>query len=127
MINSPAPVCSAKSESDQFYSMCTRWCRWLRRCATSRKVAVSIGSLGFFIDLILPAALWPGLESASDRNEYQEYLLEVKRLVHRADNLATFMCRLSRNSGSLNLLEPSGPVQACIGTAVPFLRVLQAD
>jgi len=23
-------------------------------------------------------------------------------------------------SGSLNLLEPSGPVQACTGTAVPF-------
>jgi hypothetical protein len=30
--------------------------------------------------------------------------------VRRAD-LATFMCRLSRNSGSLNLLKPSGPVQ----------------
>ena len=23
------------------------------------------------------------------------------------------MCRLSRNSGSLNLLEPSGPLEAC--------------
>jgi hypothetical protein len=27
------------------------------------------------------------------------------RPVPRADNLTTFMCRLSRNSGSLNLLE----------------------
>ena len=28
------------------------------------------------------------------------------------------------NSGSLNLLEPSGPVQACNGIALPFLTVL---
>jgi hypothetical protein len=31
-----------------------------------------IKSLDFSIDLILPAALWPGVDSASDRNEYQE-------------------------------------------------------
>jgi len=33
---------------------------WLRHCATSRKVAGSIsdGVTGFFIDIILPAALW---------------------------------------------------------------------
>jgi len=28
--------------------------------------------------------------------------------VHEADNLTTFMCRMSWKSGSLNLLEPSG-------------------
>jgi len=27
-------------------------------------------------------------------------------------------------SGSLNLLEPSGPVQACIGIALPLLLLL---
>jgi hypothetical protein len=32
----------------------------LRRCATSRKVAGSIPPLEFFIDLILPVALWSG-------------------------------------------------------------------
>jgi hypothetical protein len=32
------------------------------------------------------------------------------------------MCRLSRKSGSLNLLEPKGPVQTCIGRALPFSR-----
>lgn len=32
-----------------------------------------------------------------------------------ADNLATFMCRLSINYGSFNLLQPSGSVQASIG------------
>jgi hypothetical protein len=31
--------------------------------------------LEFFIDIILPNALWP---SASNRNEYQEYFLGVK-------------------------------------------------
>jgi hypothetical protein len=42
--------------------------------------------------------------------------------VHRADNLATFMSRLSRNSGSLKLLETSGPVKACTGVALPFFK-----
>ena len=54
-----------------------------------------------FIDLILPAAPWPGVYSASNRNEYQGYLLGVKA----ADNLTTFMCRLSRNLGNLKLVE----------------------
>jgi hypothetical protein len=30
------------------------------------------------------------------------------------------MCRLSRNLGTLTLLELCGPVQACHGTALPF-------
>ena len=42
-----------------------------------------------------------------------------------ADNLNTFKCRLSRNSRSLNLLEPEGPVQACNGIAVPFYKGLE--
>jgi len=41
--------------------------------------------------------------------------------VRKADNLTTFMCRLLK-SGSLDLLEPSGPVQACNGIALPFLH-----
>jgi len=35
-------------------------------------------SLKFFIDIILPAALYPGVDSASNRNEYREYFLGVK-------------------------------------------------
>jgi hypothetical protein len=37
-----------------------------------------------------------------------------------ADNLTTFMCRMSWKNGSLNLLEPSGPHRACDGTALPL-------
>ena len=36
--------------------------------------------------------------------------------MNRADNVATFMCRLARNLGTLNLLESSGSVHFCIGT-----------
>jgi hypothetical protein len=42
------------------------------------------------------------------------------RRVRRADNLATFMRRSVMKSGSLNLLEPSGPVQPCTGVALPL-------
>jgi len=40
--------------------------------------------------------------------------------MHRADNLITFMCLLPRNFGSLNLLEPYDPLQACNGIAFPL-------
>ena len=55
--------------------------QWLRCCATNRKVAGSIpdGVSGFFIDI---KSFWshygPGVDSASNRNEYQEYFLGVK-------------------------------------------------
>jgi len=46
--------------------------------------------------------------------------------VREADNLATFMCRTSWKSGSLNLLEHSGPHRACYGTPLPFIRLQRA-
>ena len=39
--------------------------------------------------------------------------------MRKADNLPP-SCAVVTKSGSLNLLEPSGPVQACNGTALPF-------
>jgi hypothetical protein len=74
-----------------------------------------MGSLGFLIGLNLTASLVPGVDSASNRNEYQEYLLGVK-----ADNFITCMYRLSRNLGRLSLLKPEWPVQACTGIPLSF-------
>ena len=88
-------------------------------CATNRKVAGSIpaGVSGFFIDIkSFRSHYGPGVDSASNRNEYLEYFLGVKkRPVRKADNLPP-SCAVVTKSGSLNFLEPSGPVQACNGT-----------
>ena len=49
--------------------------QWLRCCATNRKVAgwIPDGVSGFFIDIIsFPSHFGPGVDSASNRNEYQE-------------------------------------------------------
>jgi hypothetical protein len=44
---------------------------------------------------------------------------ECKQPVRRADNLTTFICRLSSNSGTIYLLETSGAVQTYGGIALP--------
>ena len=53
----------------------------LRCCATNRKVTDSIpaGVNGFFFDIkSFRSHYGPGVDSASNRNEYQEYFLGVK-------------------------------------------------
>ena len=53
----------------------------LRCCATNRKVAGSIPAVfsGFFIDIIsFRSHYGSGVDSASNRNEYQVYFLGVK-------------------------------------------------
>jgi len=54
--------------------------QWLRYCATNRKVADSIPDVnGFFIDIkFFRSHYGPGVDSASNRNEYQDYFLGVK-------------------------------------------------
>ena len=42
--------------------------------------------------------------------------------MRKADNLPP-SCAVVTKSGNLNFLEPSGPVQACNGTALPFTLV----
>jgi hypothetical protein len=51
----------------------TRWHSWLRHCTTSRKVAGSIPDSQSF-----RPHYGPGIYSASNRNEYQEYFLGDK-------------------------------------------------
>ena len=59
-----------------------------------------------------------GVDSESNRNEYQEYFLGVK--VAGAYSWQTYRLHVPivLKSGSLNLLESSGLVQACNGTAL---------
>ena len=61
--------------------MGTAVAQWLRCCAANWKVAGSIPDdvMEFFIHII---SFWlhygPGVDSTSNRNEYQEYFLGVK-------------------------------------------------
>ena len=55
--------------------------QWLRCCATNRKFAGSIPAdvSGFLIGIkSFLSHYGPGVDSASNRNEYQEYFLGVK-------------------------------------------------
>jgi len=57
------------------------YAEWLRWCATNRKVAGSIPDSvsRFFIDIkSFRSHYGPGVDSASNINEYQEYFLGVK-------------------------------------------------
>ena len=55
--------------------------QWLRCCVTNRKVAgsISAGVSGIFINIkSFRSQYGPGVDSASNRNEYQEHFLVVK-------------------------------------------------
>ena len=55
--------------------------QWLRCCATNRKFAgpIPVGVSGFVIDIkSFQSHYGPGVDSASNRNEYQVYFLGVK-------------------------------------------------
>ena len=82
--------------------------QWLTCSATNRKVAGSIqaGVSGFFIDIkILRSHYGPGIDSASNRNDYQEYFLGVKS--GRCVRLTTLppSCAVVTKSGNLNFLR----------------------
>ena len=77
----------------------------------------------FFIDTSFWLHYGPGIDTASNRNEYQEYFLGGKG--SRCVGLTTLppSCRNVLKSGSLKLLEPSGPVHACNGIALHLLYI----
>ena len=61
--------------------MGTAVAQWLRCCATNRKVdgSISAGVNGIFIEIkSFRSHCGPGVESASNRNEYREYFLGVE-------------------------------------------------
>ena len=92
--------------------------QWLRCCVTNRKVAGSIpaGVIGFFIDIKpFRSHYGPGVDSASNRNEYQEYFLWGK--CSRRVRLTTYHhpVPLSRNLGILTSWNPLGPSEPVMG------------
>jgi hypothetical protein len=108
---------------DKVLYIFTRWRKWLRHCAKSRKFADSIpeGFIGFFhrhnpSSRTMALGLTQPLTEMSTRN--------ISWGVKVAD---AYGCQpyhlhvpIVFKSGNLNLLEPSGPVQACNGIALPF-------
>ena len=97
--------------------------QWLRCCAINWKIAGSIPAsvCGFFIGIkSFRSHYGPGVDSASNRNEYQEHFVGVKS--GRCVRLTTLSpsCAVVMKSGNLNFLEPCGPLQACNGTALPL-------
>jgi len=91
---------------------------WLRCCATNRKVAGSIpvGVSGFFIDIkSFRSHYGPGVDSACNRNEYQEYFLGIKG--GWCIRLTTYHhpVLLSRNLGTLTSWKPLGLTRPVMG------------
>jgi hypothetical protein len=84
-----------------------RWRSWLTHCATSRKVAGSIP------DTVIGICHYgPEVDSASNRNEYQEYLLGEGGGGGRCVGLTTLPPSCA---GCLEIWgsQPSGTIGAC--------------
>jgi len=103
-------------------------CRsWLRHCATCWKVAGSIpdGHWNFSVTYPFRLHYGPRVDSASKRNEYQEYFLGGKG--GQCVGLTTLPpsctdCLEIWGASTPPPLESPGPLQACNGIAVPFFK-----
>ena len=90
---------------------------WGTALQTGRsQVRFPMVSLAFFVDIILTSALWP----LGRLSPWQKWLpgifpREWSPPVRRADNLTTFMCRLSWNLGAFTIWNPQGLSRPVMG------------
>jgi hypothetical protein len=66
----------------------------------------------------------PGVDSASNKNEYQECFLGVKAACAQGSQPCHLHVLIVMKSRSLNLLEPSEPVKACNGISLLYVVYL---
>jgi len=107
------------NNADRYVVPRTAVAQWLRCCATNRKVAVSIpaGVIGKFhwhnlSDRIVALGSTQPLTEMSTRGKGGRWA----SLTTLPPSCDVMKC------GNLNFLEPSGPPQACNGTALPLDR-----
>ena len=118
----PCRICGGQSGSEKVWllllhnhSSTTWWRSWLRHCATSRKVRGSIP------DCVIAIFHWHNpfgrsmaLRSTQLLKEMSTRNISLGGKGCRCVDLTTFICRLSTNSRSLILLEPSRPVMGLL-------------
>jgi hypothetical protein len=103
-----------------------RWRRRLRHCATSRKVAglIADGVIGIFCNIIHnPSGCTVALGLTQPLTEMSTRNISWGVNAAGAQGCPPYHLQAPNvlKSESLNLLEPSGPVQACNGIALPLL------
>ena len=120
----PALDCQRCKSTEHWRCRVTRWRSWLRHCARSLKVAGSIpdGFTRIFLIGHNPSGHTMALGSTQPLTEMSTMNIPWWVKAAGAQGWQPYHLHVPNvlKSGSLILLEPSGPVQGCNGTALPL-------